>query len=1064
VTEKQKQLWLHGLRGAFGDTGSGSGGGGGTEDPDTLTSTAYARIKEVLSEGQIAGFADPTNPFRCIALDGTPIQTGDSNATAISATSFTGNTHGTNYTVGDVLTAIGGVFTAPLKVQVDKLGDGDPPGHVASINNGGWHVVDSGAYSVVPPNPVYFSGGTGTGFSLNVSWSTGAPGSAFNFKNFTYFFLPGRIHQSYLPGFDAEEDSIGVGVRLLQAIPWNIRLIDPDLSAMRVDIRFPLLQETDSSSGDIHGTSVSIKIELQSNNGGYQTVITDTISGKASSPYVKTYLVDFAGAPTPPWDIRVTRNTPDSTSEFLKNDTVIDSYTQVIYGRLSHPNSAIMGVEIDAKQFPSIPQRAYLMKGLIVQVPTNYDPVGRNYASTGPGTTNGTWDGTFKLAWTNNPAWCFYDLCTNTRYGLGEFLTGDEISKFDLYGIAQFCDNVDSNGNFVGVPDGFGGFEPRFACSLYLQKREDAFKVVSDMASIFRGLIYYSQGILTPTQDRPRDPDYIFSPANVIDGQFVYSGTSRRARHTVAHVMFSDMTDMGRLKPYVYENAELILKYGYNPLQITAFGCNSAMQARRLGKWSIRVESLLTETLTFRSGQEAFFIRPGMVIQVCDPFRFGADNGGRVVAASPGSITLDRPVGISVGLTHVISVIDPATNLPVTMIVSTVGPGTFTTVAVTGTTVPLPDTLWQFTNVNKPYEFWRVVSMVPKDEGTAEIVCLKYDATIYDGLDDDPLEDPVEIGPTPNPLSFPRVIPPPTNVVIDELVVNREDHVTRSLELSWMDSHAEMLRGYSVLYRYNYGNWKALPETPVAHKSVPVLAPGHFDIQILAINRGGYRSQPVKVSYDYVLGDAPVANPAGGNYAGAVTLTSAVPNAAIYYTLDGSDPTDPTNGNRFVYSGPVTVAYGQTLQAASFSLGHYSGIGSWLFSAAICSAPVFSPVPDPHYPVFGSTPVTLATATAGASIYYTTDPNINVPTAADTLYTGPVPLPAGHTTIKAVAIKAGLANSAVATARYNVRRGTEIAGGANDAPHLADVATRVVVLGRNPTDAPHTAESVIKLP
>jgi hypothetical protein len=396
------------------------------------------------------------------------------------------------------------------------------------------------------------------------------------------------------------------------------------------------------------------------------------------------------------------------------------------------------------------------------------------------------------------------------------------------------------------------------------------------------------------------------------------------------------------------------------------------------------------------------------------------------------------------------------------MVVSTVGPGSFTTLAVAGSIVPLPDTLWQLTNTNKPYEFWRVIGMVPKDEGTAEISCLKYDATLYDGLDDDPPEDPADIGPTPSPLSFPRVVPPPTAIVVDELVVNTEIGDIRSLELSWTDSPAEMLRGYDVLYRYNSGNWKRLPETPTAHKSVPVLAPGTFDIQVLAINKGGYRSEPAKITYEYVIGDAPIANPAGGNYAGAVTITSAIPDSVIYYTLDGTDPTDETNGGRFLYSAPVTVAFGTTLKACSQSLGHYSHVGTWFFSSTVCAAPAFSPPPDPHYPLTGSALATLTTATGGASMYYTLDGS--TPTVASTLYTAPILLPAGHTTIQAITVKAGLSNSPVASARYNVRRSNVMAAGATETLSTAEVEARPEINLRTTHETLHTAEAAVKTP
>ena len=993
--------------------GGGFGGGdsGGatsiTEDPDTLSSTAWARIKDVISEGEIFGLADQDDPMTCVALDGTPVQRGSSSSVGVSYVGSTNASHGTGYTVGDDLTAIGGTFTTPLTVHVDALGEGDPPNHVASFANGGFHITNPGNYTVVPPNPVVFSGGSGSGFALNVEWSGGVGGN--NFNNFTFFFLNGKQHQSYLPGFDAEADTFGVGVNLIQSLPFTQAFTDPDLDEIRVAVLFPQLESQDGSTGAIHGTSVDLLFEIQSNGGGFVTVLTDTVTGKASSPYVKNYSFPLAGL-DPPWDLRVTRVTPDSTSALLHNATQIASYTLVIYGKLTHPNTALAGIIIDAKQFPGIPSRAYLCKGLIVNVPMNYDPDTREYATDGPGTTAGTWDGTFKLAWTDNPAWCFYDLCTNERYGLGKFLTQNQVSKFDLYGIAQYCDEL--------VPNGFGGFEPRFGCSLYLQRQENAMQVASDMASIFRGLVYFYQGMLTPVQDKPRDVDALFSPANVIDGRFTYSGTSKRARHTVAHVLYNDMTDLGRLKPAVVEDPEQILKYGYNPLKLTAFGCNSVGQATRLGKWAIRVERLLTDTVSFATGQEGFFLRPGMIIQVLDPFRYRADFAGRLSDVSAEQLTLDRNVTIDSN-DYFISFIRPSDGLPVTVEVLNV-PGDTNVISV-ATLGELPEvgTIWQLSLALRPVEQFRVIAITARDDATCEITALLYDVHLYSGLDDDPPGDPPSTVPPPKQLDVPRYVMPPQDLVFSEYVVDQENGPQRLLQVTWTASPDPFLRGYLVKFRYESKNWMVLPETPVAHATIPLTAPGLYEVKVIARNYRGYQSISADLNYTSMVGDPVSADVGGGDYTGNVVLTSEIPSAVIYYTTDGSDPTDETNMGRTVYSAPVAVAPPLTLKASAKRRGRYTTIASFDYSTTACGLPTFSPVPDPHFPLTDPVSLTLATSTAGADIYYTDDGS--TPDNTKTLYTAPIALDVGNTIIKAIAIKSGLSDSPIATGHFHVR-------------------------------------------
>jgi predicted phage tail protein len=344
------------------------------------------------------------------------------------------------------------------------------------------------------------------------------PDGSYNFTGVTLETRPGTQQQSYIPGFSSVENEVAVGVECKANQPVVRTINDPDVDAVRIKVSIPTLTLQDTTNGDLNGTSVSYAIDVQAHGAGYVQILADTVSGKTTSRYQRSYYIPLTG--TGPWDVRLRRITADSTQTSLQNKTFLESYTEVIESKLRYPNSALMALRVDASQFTSIPRRSYDLKLLRVRIPSNYFPETRSYA--------GVWDGTFKVAWTDNPAWCFYDLVTSTRYGLGSFIPESQVDKWALYRVARYCDEL--------VPNGLGGYEPRFTCNLYLQSREQAYKVVQDMASIFRGMAYWSGGAITVTQDAPQDAVYQFTAANVIGGEFAYQGSSARARHTVALV------------------------------------------------------------------------------------------------------------------------------------------------------------------------------------------------------------------------------------------------------------------------------------------------------------------------------------------------------------------------------------------------------------------------------------------------------------------------------------------------------------------------------------------------
>jgi len=538
------------------------------------------------------------------------------------------------------------------------------------------------------------------------------PDGSYNFTGVTLETRPGTQQQSYIPGFSSVENEVAVGVECKANQPVVRTINDPDVDAVRIKVSIPTLTLQDTTNGDLNGTSVSYAIDLQARGAGYVQILADTVSGKTTSRYQRSYYIPLTG--TGPWDVRLRRITADSTQTSLQNKTFLESYTEVIESKLRYPNSALMALRVDASQFTSIPRRSYDLKLLRARIPSNYFPETRSYA--------GVWDGTFKVAWTDNPAWCFYDLVTSTRYGLGSFIPESQVDKWALYRVARYCDEL--------VPNGLGGYEPRFTCNLYLQSREQAYKVVQDMASIFRGMAYWSGGAITVTQDAPQDPVYQFTAANVIDGEFAYQGSSAKARHTVALVSWTDPDDFYRQKVEYVEDMAGIARYGVVQADVVAMGCTSRGQANRVGKWLLYSEQSESEIITFRTGLEGAVVRPGDVIKVADSSRGGLRLGGRIAAATTVSVTLDQdlPAG-----SWRISVLLPTGAVEERQVGSLSG----RTVGVTSafSTAPQVGAIWVLASTQVEIQLFRVVQVAESEPGIHEVTALAHNPSKYDAIE-----------------------------------------------------------------------------------------------------------------------------------------------------------------------------------------------------------------------------------------------------------------------------------------------------------------------------------------
>lgn len=537
----------------------------------------------------------------------------------------------------------------------------------------------------------------------------------YNFEDVVVELRNGTQSQQHIAGFPNVENEVSVGVEVKAATPAIRTITNANVDAVVVKVAIPQLSETDTKNGSIGGSKVEIAIDVQSGGGGFVESKRDVIEGKTMSRYERSYHIPLTGSG--PWDVRLRRVSPDATSSAIANKTYFSALTEVIETKLSYPNTAIVGISISAEHFNNIPTRSYDVKLLKVRVPTNYNPETRAYS--------GVWDGSFKVAWTDNPAWCYYDLVTNERYGLGRYVPENSVDKWSLYKIAKYCDEM--------VPNGRGGSEPRFSLNVYLQTRVDAYKLITDLASVFRGMTYWSAGNVCVVQDAPADPTYLFTNSNVENGDFTYHGTSSKSRHTVALVSWNDLEDLGRQKIEYVEDEEGVRTLGVIQTEVTAFGCASRAQAHRVGRWILYSELNETESVTFKAGIEGGVVRPGQIILVRDNNRGISNLGGRIVSAAGGALTLDRDVNVTAG-SH-IYVILPSGKVDQGIVDQTVDGGNV--IHTTGIATPAPGATWIISSSGEgEAKHYRVVFATEGEDGMSyEISAVEHDPEKFVKID-----------------------------------------------------------------------------------------------------------------------------------------------------------------------------------------------------------------------------------------------------------------------------------------------------------------------------------------
>ena len=716
-----------------GGSASKSGGGGGTptEDPDTLQSTQYARVLDLISEGEIEGIEGGQ---KGVFLDGTPVQ----------------SSSGSN-----------------------------------------------------------------------------------NFKGYTFATRNGTQDQTYIPDSLGPQSEKAVGIQVLKDTPVTRTVTDTDVDRVRVTIQIPQLQKIEED-GDIKGTSVKIQIEVQYNGGGYSTVVDNIIKGKSSSNYQKDYMITLTGSF--PVDIRVKRITADSSSAKLANGTVWQSYTEIIDEKFRYPNSALCFLKFDARQFRNIPQRKYLVRGIKVRIPHNATVDTTTHL--GRITYSGLFNGTLSAAtWTNDPAWLLFDLLTNTRYGAG--IPESSLDVFDFYSISQYCNTLVSNGK--------GGQEPRFSCNMVINTRKEVYTVIQELTNLFRGISYYGAGALVLNQDRPADSSYQIGPSNVINGEFLYSGTALKTRHTCATVAYQSYEDLGEVKYEYVELADQVSKYGVVNKEVRAIGCYSQGQAHRLGKWLLLTEASLTDTVTFSVSMESgLILRPGTVIDIADPVKSGTRRSGRISSATTTQITIDSTTDLAVTLTEspTISVMMP-TGLVETRGIDDIA-GAVVTVSSPFSEAPNAQSVFLIQTNDVQSNQFRVISVVEGEgDGTYAVTALQYNESIYNAVEEDldlTQRDITSLSAAPDPV---------TNITGSEYLYQEGQGVHVGFSLSWT-SPSQGVSEYQIAYRIDDDNYTEIT-TLSPSASLLSLKPGTLQVKINSLNFIGKSSTIAEAEFN-ILG------------------------------------------------------------------------------------------------------------------------------------------------------------------------------------------------------------------
>ncbi|AOE78783.1 host specificity protein [Pseudomonas lurida] len=634
------------------------------------------------------------------------------------------------------------------------------------------------------------------------------PQGNMNFPNVKWEWRTGAVDQSYIQGIPSIENETTISTELRSGTPWVRAISNTQLSAVRVRFAWPALQSVDSG-GNVNGYRIEYKVELATDGGAYQQVLSEAVDGKTTSLYERTRRIDLPKATTG-WLMRITRLTINQNNNKISDTMQIAGFTEVIDAKIRYPNTALLYIEFSAEQFRSIPAVTVETKLKKMQVPSNYDPVSRTYS--------GVWDGTFKQAWTDNAVWMTYDITTADRFGLGRRIKPWMVDKWELYRISQYCDQL--------VPNGKGGQEPRFICNLNLQSKADAWSLLRDISTIYRGMTYWAQGQVFTLADMPRatDFDFAYTRANVIDGKFTYSSASERTRYTRALISYDNPLNNYDTDVTAVTDAKLQRRYGDNPLEISAIGCTRESEAQRRGKWALLTNSK-DRAVTFKVGLDGRIPLPGYVIPIADELLAGRPVGGRISAVSGKVITLDRDTQAKPGDRLILNLPDGKCEGRTVQLAS----GRQVTVTVAYSVPPERELVWALDADDLAIPLYRVASVARPEPGVFEISAVQYDPSKFAHIDTGARleERPISVVPI-------TVVPAPASVTLTSSYAVNQGIAISTMNISWPAVNGAV--AYDVEWRKDSGNWVKVQRT------------GSTSVDITGIYSGAYVARVRSVS------------------------------------------------------------------------------------------------------------------------------------------------------------------------------------------------------------------------
>ena len=654
-----------------------------------------------------------------------------------------------------------------------------------------------------------FAGGlTGEDIYLDGTPLENADGSQ-NFSGVSWEFRPGTQAQTYIQGIPGTENEISVGTEVSSKTAWTHTFTNTQLSAVRVRLKWPSLMKQEDD-GDVVGNTVKYAIDLQTDGGAWQTVLETAVTGKTTSGYERSHRIDLPQAGST-WTLRLRKISPDANSVKVGDVMTLQSYTEVIDAKLRYPNTALLYIEFDSSQFNgSIPQISCEPRGRVIRVPDNYNPETREYT--------GVWTGGFKWAWTDNPAWIYYDIVIADRFGLGNRLSSANISKWTLYQIAQYCDQL--------VPDGRGGdgMEPRYTCNVYVQERNDAYTVLRDFAAIFRGMTCWNGEQIVVQADMPRDVDFTYTRANII-GKPRYSSSSSQVRYTNALVSWSDPDNAyaDAMEPAFIP--ELVSRYSFNQLEMTAIGCTRQSEAHRKGLWGILTNNK-DRMVEIDVGLDGRIPQPGYIIALADELLAGRVNGGRISAVNGRVITLDRDVDAKPGDRLQLNL---PSGISQSRTIQAVNGRRQITVTTAYSETPERECVWAIESDDLFLQQYRVTGVKENSDATLTITGVAHDPDKFPRIDTGAIIDqrPVSVLPAGNQS-------PPDDIVITSRSVVNQGISVETMQVNW--SAVSGAIAYEAQWRRNDGNWINVPRSSTTSFEVSGIYAGRYLVRVRAIN------------------------------------------------------------------------------------------------------------------------------------------------------------------------------------------------------------------------------------